>query len=78
MIIRTKTSCFRRPAGRAPRPSTSRLVCSHVRIGRIGAPNEIAGGTLYSCSRDGSHLTGAILPMDGRQSVQHGLTLFTE
>ncbi|MER9369720.1 hypothetical protein NKI66_27490 [Mesorhizobium sp. M0518] len=45
---------------------------------RIGAPNEIAGGTLYSCSYDGSHLTGAILPMDGRQSVQHGLTLFTE
>ncbi|TIL35313.1 MAG: SDR family oxidoreductase [Mesorhizobium sp.] len=47
----------------------------HVPIGRIGAPDDIAGATLYLCSRAGSYITGAILPIDGGQSVQHGLTL---
>jgi NAD(P)-dependent dehydrogenase (short-subunit alcohol dehydrogenase family) len=53
-------------------------VASHVPIGRIGAPDDIAGATLYLCSRAGSYVTGAILPIDGGQSVQHGMTLFKE
>ena len=53
-------------------------VGSHVPIGRIGAPDDIAGATLYLCSRAGSYVTGAILPIDGGQSVQHGMTLFKE
>lgn len=53
-------------------------VGNHVPIGRIGAPDDIAGATLYLCSRAGSYVTGAILPIDGGQSVQHGLTLFKE
>ena len=53
-------------------------VGSHVPIGRIGVADDIGGATLYLCSRAGSYVTGAILPIDGGQSVQHGLTLFKE
>lgn len=51
-------------------------VGSRVPLGRIGAPDDIAGATLYLCSRAGSYVTGAILPIDGGQSVQHGMRLF--
>jgi NAD(P)-dependent dehydrogenase (short-subunit alcohol dehydrogenase family) len=47
-----------------------------VPLGRIGRPDDIAGATLYLCSRAGSYITGAILPIDGGQSVQHGLAIF--
>ncbi|RUU13193.1 SDR family oxidoreductase [Mesorhizobium sp. USDA-HM6] len=53
-------------------------VGNHVPLGRIGGPDDIAGATLYLCSRAGSYVTGAILPIDGGQSVQHGMTLFKE
>ena len=53
-------------------------VGSRVPIGRIGAPSDIAGATLFLCGRGGSYVTGAILPLDGGQSVQHGMTLFKE
>ncbi len=53
-------------------------VGGHVPLGRIGAPDDIAGATLYLCSRAGAYVTGAILPIDGGQSVQHGLTLFKD
>ena len=49
-----------------------------VPLGRIGAPDDIAGATLYLCSRAGAYITGAILPIDGGQSVHHGLTLFKD
>ncbi|CAN7607649.1 SDR family oxidoreductase [Mesorhizobium sp. LjNodule214] len=53
-------------------------VGNQVPIGRIGTPDDIAGATLYLCSRAGSYVTGAILPIDGGQSVQHGLKLFKD
>jgi NAD(P)-dependent dehydrogenase (short-subunit alcohol dehydrogenase family) len=53
-------------------------VGNHVPLGRIGVADDIAGATLYLCSRAGSYVTGAILPIDGGQSVQHGMTLFKE
>jgi NAD(P)-dependent dehydrogenase (short-subunit alcohol dehydrogenase family) len=53
-------------------------VGSRVPISRIGRPDDIAGATLYLCSRAGSYVTGAILPIDGGQSVQHGMKLFKE
>lgn len=53
-------------------------VGDRVPLGRIGAPDDIAGATLYLCGRAGSYVTGAILPIDGGQSVQHGLTLFKD
>lgn len=51
-------------------------VGDRVPLGRIGAPDDIAGATLYLCSRAGSYVTGAILPIDGGQSVEHGMRLF--
>lgn len=53
-------------------------VGSRVPIGRIGAPSDIAGATLYLCGRAGSYVTGAIVPIDGGQSVQHGMSLFKD
>jgi NAD(P)-dependent dehydrogenase (short-subunit alcohol dehydrogenase family) len=53
-------------------------VGKRVPLGRIGAPSDIAGATLYLCSKAGSYVTGAILPLDGGQSVQHGVALFSE
>lgn len=49
-----------------------------VPLGRIGIPDDIAGATLFLCSRAGNYITGAILPLDGGQSVQHGMSLFKE
>jgi NAD(P)-dependent dehydrogenase (short-subunit alcohol dehydrogenase family) len=53
-------------------------VGNHVPLGRVGLPDDIAGATLYLCSRAGGYVTGAILPIDGGQSVQHGMTLFNK
>lgn len=53
-------------------------VGSHVPLGRIGAPDDIAGATLYLCSRAGAYVTGAILPIDGGESVHHGIHLFKD
>jgi NAD(P)-dependent dehydrogenase (short-subunit alcohol dehydrogenase family) len=53
-------------------------VGANVPLGRIGAPDDIAGATLYLCGRAGAYVTGAILPIDGGQSVQHGMTLFKD
>lgn len=36
-----------------------------VPLGRIGSPDDIAGATLYLCSKAGSYVTGAIIPIDG-------------
>lgn len=53
-------------------------VGERVPIGRIGQPDDVAGATLFLCSRAGAYITGAILPIDGGQSVQHGMNLFKE
>lgn len=53
-------------------------VGDRVPLGRIGTPDDIAGATLYLCSRAGSYVTGAILPLDGGQSAQHGMSLFKD
>ena len=53
-------------------------VGSRVPLGRIGNPDDIAGATLYLCAKAGRYVTGAILPIDGGQSVQHGMSLFKE
>ena len=56
----------------------ARHIGSRVPLGRIGAPDDIAGATLYLCGRAGRYVTGAILPLDGGQAVQHGLSLFKD
>ncbi|MDP3525944.1 MAG: SDR family oxidoreductase, partial [Hoeflea sp.] len=53
-------------------------VASGVPLGRIGAPDDVAGAALYLCSRAGSFITGAILPIDGGMSVQHDIRLFKD
>ena len=54
------------------------MVAKRVPVGRLGSLDDIAGATLYLCGRAGSYVTGAILPIDGGQSVQHGMRLFKE
>jgi NAD(P)-dependent dehydrogenase (short-subunit alcohol dehydrogenase family) len=44
-----------------------------VPLGRIGTPDDIAGATIFLISRAGRYVTGAILPIDGGLSVQHGV-----
>ena len=53
-------------------------VSAGVPLGRIGGPDDVAGATLYLCSRAGSYITGAILPIDGGLSVQHDIRLFKD
>lgn len=53
-------------------------VGAKVPMGRVGAPEDIAGATLFLCGRAGAYVTGAILPLDGGQSVQHGMSLFKD
>ncbi len=47
-----------------------------VPLGRIGAPQDIAGATLYLCGKGGSYITGAILPLDGGIHVKPEADLF--
>jgi len=49
-----------------------------VPLGRMGLPDDVAGAAIYVCSRAGAYLTGAILPIDGGVSVQHGISLFKD
>jgi NAD(P)-dependent dehydrogenase (short-subunit alcohol dehydrogenase family) len=34
-------------------------------LGRIGAPEDMAGVAIYLASRAGAYLTGAVIPVDG-------------
>ncbi|MEQ8481519.1 MAG: SDR family oxidoreductase [Hoeflea sp.] len=49
-----------------------------VPLGRIGGAEDVAGATIYLCSRAGAYITGAILPIDGGLSVEHGIRLFKD
>ena len=53
-------------------------VSDRVPLGRIGTAEDIAGATLYLCSRAGAYVTGAVLPIDGGMSTQHGTRLFRD
>jgi NAD(P)-dependent dehydrogenase (short-subunit alcohol dehydrogenase family) len=37
----------------------------NVPLGRIGRPDDVAGLTLFLCSRAGSYMTGSVIPLDG-------------
>jgi NAD(P)-dependent dehydrogenase (short-subunit alcohol dehydrogenase family) len=56
----------------------AKKVGSRVPLGRIGSQEDAAGAALFLCSRAGAYVTGAILPLDGGQSVQHGVGLFRD
>ena len=40
-------------------------------LGRIGAPEDMAGVAIYLASRAGAYVTGAVIPVDGRD-VDYG------
>lgn len=53
-------------------------ISTGVPLGRIGQPDDVAGATIYLCSRAGAYITGSILPIDGGLSVQHAVRLFKD
>jgi 3-oxoacyl-[acyl-carrier protein] reductase len=34
-------------------------------LGRLGDPQDVAGGVLFLCSETARHITGAVIPIDG-------------
>jgi NAD(P)-dependent dehydrogenase (short-subunit alcohol dehydrogenase family) len=46
-------------------PESREAVAQAVPLGRIGQPDDVAGLTLFLCSRAGSYVTGAVIPLDG-------------
>jgi NAD(P)-dependent dehydrogenase (short-subunit alcohol dehydrogenase family) len=41
------------------------MIVATCPLGRIGAPDDMAGVTIYLASRAGAYLTGAVIPVDG-------------
>ncbi|MGE0386377.1 MAG: SDR family NAD(P)-dependent oxidoreductase [Gammaproteobacteria bacterium] len=41
----------------------------NIPLGRIGEPDDIAGGVVFLCSQAGSYITGQVIPMEGGVST---------
>ncbi|MEM6617868.1 MAG: SDR family NAD(P)-dependent oxidoreductase [Pseudomonadota bacterium] len=54
----------------------AKAVGGDVPLGRIGAPSDIHGASLFLTSQAGAYVTGAILPLDGGVHVMTGPNLF--
>ncbi len=59
-------------------PDGQALVAEGVPLGRIGAPDDIAGALIYLSSAAGAYVTGSILPLSGGINVMTGPPLFDE
>ncbi|MEV7965044.1 SDR family oxidoreductase [Sphaerisporangium sp. NPDC088356] len=46
-------------------PQMRATIETHVPLGRIGRPDDMAGAAIYLSSRAGAYLTGAVIPVDG-------------
>jgi NAD(P)-dependent dehydrogenase (short-subunit alcohol dehydrogenase family) len=46
-------------------PDSREMVEQLVPLGRIGRPDDVAGLTLFLCSRAGAYMTGTVIPLDG-------------
>ena len=44
-------------------------VGAHLPLGRIGAPDDMAGIAVFLASRASSYITGAVIPVDGGLSA---------
>ena len=49
----------------APDDDTRRMIASHVPLGRMGSPAEVAAAVAWLLSDHASFLTGATIPIDG-------------
>jgi NAD(P)-dependent dehydrogenase (short-subunit alcohol dehydrogenase family) len=65
----------------APGPFESKMMAETLRnfgdaikasvpLGRIGAPEDMAGIAIYLASKAGSYLTGTVIPVDGGITVR--------
>ena len=57
-------------------PGMREKVGGGVPLGRVGAPEDIAGCMQFLCSRAGAYVTGAIIPVSGGINVSTGPSLF--
>lgn len=46
-------------------PDARAVVEQQIPLGRIGAPDDVVGTTLFLASRAGAYLTGTVIPLDG-------------
>ena len=46
------------------------VVAQSVPMGRVGRPDDMAGTAIFLCSRAGSYLNGAVIPVDGGVSTR--------
>ncbi|MEO1273899.1 MAG: SDR family oxidoreductase [Pseudomonadota bacterium] len=53
-----------------------RRVAENVPLGRVGRAEDVGGATVFLCSRAGSYVSGAVLPLDGGMSAR-GRELFS-
>ncbi|HRX86440.1 MAG TPA: SDR family oxidoreductase [Phycisphaerae bacterium] len=50
-----------------------RRIIDHTPMGRLGAPEELAGATVWLCSSAAAFVTGVVLPVDGGFSAFAGV-----
>lgn len=46
------------------------MMRAEVPLGRLGQPEDVAGAMIFLCSKAGSYVTGAILPLDGGMAAK--------
>ena len=46
-------------------PDMRAAIEQNVPLGRIGRPDDVAGLTIFLCSRAGAYVTGNVIPLDG-------------